>query len=285
MKLNAIFLRILLSLLVLTGVAGSAPAQTAPAGTNQLSVVESSALVWDLASLSFFRSTYIHVNSAKFQGRINLDFHGQPTAAPGGKVIGAGRTNITLDYYSPYVGSGTTNFPGSYKYSGSVTTSNGTAKGYFSLSVSGNPFMQGKNRSLTGSASTTFFINNSSNLVSGTTKGHVSVSRLGSLTSVTSFGPENLVNPDFGDGHWVLDLNLATSGKLITGSLAQATLSSGRVMTFSVKGVYVAATQASKIVLTGTGNSQGSSLQIGMIGNEIKTLKGKLLGQSVSVTR
>jgi len=84
-----------------------------------------------------------------------------------------------------------------------------------------------------------------------------------------------------------MDLDLSTAGKVVNGSIAKVTLNKGRVMNFTPKGTFTAKTQTTKLVLTGVGDAKGSSLQIEMAGsgstNVIKSVKGKLLGQTIAL--
>ncbi len=266
--------------------ASAAWAQTGPSGPYQLTVGDASNLVWDLAVIEPLRDVSIEVSPSNSGGWVNIHFVATPVRASGGKVAGAGTSTVTLEYEPESGGTATKTFTGTYKLSGSISSSKSIAKGSFSGTVSGtiNDF-EGATRNVKATGSTSFAIDNATKTVSGNNKASASASGLGSISSKDTFGPQDLDDPDLGNGNWTLDMTLATSGKVVTASVAKVTLSSGLVLPFTAKGTYTAKTQSTKIVFTGTGVAKGTSLQIGMIGDQVKTVKGKLLGQSVNVVR
>jgi hypothetical protein len=270
-------------------ISSPALAQSGPSGSNYLSFVEATNLVWDLSALSNLRTAIIQAYAPQTGSEIRFDFDAEPILSSGGKVTGTGQTNIGVGYYSPGGGSGGTNFIGTYKLSASVSSSKGLAKGSYSFSIAGKGDLNGKSCKMKGSRTTTFTINNFSNLVSGTSRSSASIANVGSLHGEDPFRNLTITNSGMGDAHWELALDLTTNGKVVTGSVATATLSSGRVLNFTPKGTFTAKTQTTKLVLTGVGAAKGSSLQIGMWTtnnvSEIKTVKGKLLGQTIALSR
>jgi hypothetical protein len=274
---------VILSGLLVVGAASSARGQTGPAGDFQLSVTEASSIVWDLSAIDAFHHAGIEVEDPKKEGRAELDFLTTPILGAGGKISGAGQTTVSLGVETD-LGWETITFPGTYKLSASISSSKGVAKGSSSVSVSGTAQLEGKARALKASSSTSFTVNNSAKTVSGSMKSSASASGLGSISGKDTFGPNSMVTEGAGDGTWTLLMTLSTTGKVVTGSQAKVTLSSGRILSFTAKGTFTAKTQATKLVLTGTGDAKGSSLQIGLAGSQIKTVKGKLLGQTVGLT-
>ncbi len=263
---------------------GAASAQTGPAGPYQLIATESASLIWDLSAVDSFHHPEIDVNDAKKQTQVNLDFLANPQMITGGKVSDAGTATVNLGYDGSS-GWTTIHFPGNYKLSASGSSSKGVTKGTFSVSVSGTVAnFEGGTRNLKASSTASFVINNATKQVSGTTKSSASASGLGSISGTDTFGPE-AIPLGLGNGTWTLNMNLTTTGKVVNGSAATVTLSSGRVLNFTVKGTFTAKSNTTKIILTGTDVAKGSNLQIGMTGNVIKTIKGKLLGQTADLTR
>jgi hypothetical protein len=274
---------VVIGLLVL-GAASSTQAQGGPSGLYEFSVTDASSLIWDLSAVNGLVNASIDVEDEKKGAEAHMDFIASAVLGVGGKISGVGQTTVQLQY-SGEQGQQTVSFPATYKQSGSITSSKSVAKGSISVSVSGSGPLEGKTRQLKASSTTSFSINNSSKIVSGNSKSSASASGMGSISGKDTFGPESVVDSGVGTGEWELRLELSTSGKLVTATLASVHLSSDRTLTFTAKGIYTAKTQSAKLVLTGTGVAKSSSLQVGIVGNEIKTVKGKVLGQFVGIIR
>jgi hypothetical protein len=270
--------------LLLLGAANSIQGQGGPSGSYHLPVTDASSLIWDLSAVESLKHPTIDVVDEKKGAEAYMDFLASAELGVGGKISGAGQTTVHLQY-SGEQGPQDLTFSATYKQSGSITSSKSVAKGSITVSVSGSGLMEGKTRVLKASGTTSFIIDNITKLVSGNIKSSASASGMGSISGRDTIEPESVVDSGVGDGGWVLNLSLTSAGKVVTGTLANVTLNSGRVLPFTVKGIYTAKTQSTKLVLTGTGVAKSSSLQVGIVGNEIKTVKGKVLGQFVGITR
>jgi len=277
------FSGLILSGVLFLGATSVVNAQTGPAGAFDLHVSDAPNLVWDLSAFEVFNTVSIDVEDSKADGAVYLHFPATPVLGSAGGITGGGNTAIEMEYESDS-GWTTLNFNGTYKLTASISSSKGLAKGSMSASIAATTPFEGATRKLKASNTSKFTINNTSKSVTGTYATSASASGLGGLSEKGSFSDSTL--PDgSGDGTWMLTMQLTTTGKVVSGTEARVQLNSGRTLTFTPKGTFTAKTDATKLVLTGTGTAKGSSLQIGMVGSQIKTVKGKLLGQTISVTR
>ena len=174
-------------------------------------------------------------------------------------------------------------FLGIYKLTGSVTSSRGGARGAITAAVAGSTLFEGATRRLTATQKISFVVDASSKQCAGLSRDSASAAGKGSVSGVRSWGPYSLSSLGASDGSWTLALNPATAGKNITGA-ASITMQSGRAYTFTVKGLYNANKQQSKLLLTGTALAKGSNLQVTLSGSTITAIKGKISGQMVNLS-
>ena len=76
-------------------------------------------------------------------------------------------------------------------------------------------------------------------------------------------------------------MTLATDERHKVSGSAVITLNSGRSLPFTVRGVFNPRTEISKLTLLGVDTAKGSSLVVSVDGNTVKTIKGRISGQSV----
>ena len=145
--------------------------------------------------------------------------------------------------------------------------------------------LQGATRKVTAKKSTKLTFDNVAGTASGTDKNSASASGLGSISGRDTFS-QSLSDIFPGNGSWTLALfNLNTDSRnKITGS-AVVTLNSGETFEYGVRGVYKSKTDTSKLVLSAFNpGTKGSTLVVGMNGNAVATIKGKISGQMVNVS-
>ena len=251
-----------------------------PTGTFTSDVSGAANAVWDAESL--FVAT--NVNSIIYRnGGVNaiVDYPIALTQDGKGKVSGQGTNSVSLTYWSGYSFVVLDPFPASYKVAGSMVSRHGTTRCLLKRSVIGMADINGESRKVKAASTVTFTFDNAAGTYSAIRKDSVAAAGLHGASSQTGFGSSPLTNLIAGDGSWTSTMTLSTTGKTVGGSAVVA-LNSGQTLQFSVKGVYKAATQQSKLLLSGTGASQGSVLRVVMDAGRVTSLKGKLLGQMVS---
>jgi hypothetical protein len=266
---------------ILLGFTGWGIAQEGPAGSYQVNVTDSANLVWDLTSIPGLTSDY-SLWIEREDTYLELWFERDFQQAGSGKLSGSGQRDVHMELWTDETGETFLSFPGTYKTSGSITSSRGICKVKMNTTVTGNAHLEGKTRRLNASQNASVTLNNTTMVATGVDKAKASASGLGGISSTESWS-ETLQN--IGTGYWELELlDLVTTGNKITGS-AQVTLHSGATHQFSVKGTYNAKKQMSKLVLTGLGLAKGGNLTLTIQGeDQITSMKGRIFGQMVNLT-
>lgn len=175
-------------------------------------------------------------------------------------------------------------FTGSYKVTGSISSSRGRGHASLNTIVKGSAFIDGRNRMVTAKHAATVSFDNAAGTASGVEMNSASAAGKGTLTSRDDFS-QSLDSVFPGNGSWTLVLNnLSTDLRnKITGS-ADITLNTGQKFQYTVRGVFKPKDGTSKLVLTGFDTlTKGSALQVGMSGNTVTNIKGKISGQMVNV--
>jgi hypothetical protein len=271
--------------LLTVALAGFAQANGLPGGDYHFKVTSPTSRIWDLSALDGIRSVEMEFEDVRHNSEVEIRFPVAVDFSPVGKMTGRGNATVWWGFRENAGNWNVTEFSGAYTVSGTIASSKGVAKGTFTSSVVGQGTMHEAMRTLKAKQTRSFSINNASGIASGTDKISASASGKGSISVSQNFGPEDIRMSGPGNADWDLfleDLVTAANGKTITGE-ATVVLSSASELHFVVKGTYDAKKQTAKLVLTGTTESKGNSLQVGLVNNEIKTLKGKLLGQTVDV--
>jgi hypothetical protein len=187
-----------------------------------------------------------------------------------GRVTGEAETPLQL------VGNGTeTNvFAGSWKSRGLVSSGNGILRITVLAQAKGEAVLDNVTRLVSGWDTYSLIINSKTSTLSGRGSDRISASGLGSIRNAYRVGPFTNFS-GWGDGSWVLVLNLNNpAGKAVSGT-ATVTLNTGWVIPFSVAG------NASNLRLNGVGEATGSFLNIAFRGSQISRMNGRIFGQSV----
>jgi len=197
---------------------------------------------------------------------------------PAGKITGYGSANV-----SEYgVGMDLNfNFSGTIKSSGSVTriTLSMTAKGSGSYDVYKFTF--------SASLKETMEIDTEACTMTGTVSGSVSVSvqGIGKQSQKIPTTDMTLDLPVDMDGSWDLTVNTTTTGTKVTGT-GHITLSNGTTYGFTATGTYATKTDLAKLTLKGGPTDKAMSANVtanfSSAGMNVKTLKGKALGQNIT---
>jgi hypothetical protein len=260
-------------------------AQPASAQTSlDLNVTDAANALWDLSATE--RAQYIDIDIETSDGGGATIRYPAPCAQDGGgKIKGAGATDATLEYESDSDGWVTAPVRGaSYVTTGSISSSKGVARFTITSKVAGTATMEGQDRKVTASATTTATLNSATKTWTGRYSNRASASGMGGIADSGSFGPEDIF-PDLGDGSWTLHIDFnPMAGNKITGS-ATVTLATGKVFEFGVTGTYVPKTQQSKVSLRGKNSGMGSVLSVVMLADQIKSVSGKISGQTVSIVQ
>jgi hypothetical protein len=148
--------------------------------------------------------------------------------------------------------------------------------------LSGNDMIGGAQRSFSGKINYTLYVDAESHVLFGTAKGNLSVNGIGKMSVL----PEvEMALPGVMDGTWQLRMDITPLTKL-AGS-AQATLSNGRVIPFTLSGSYNTKDDTSKIQgVSPKGSPEPGNnfkLTFGLQADEfwLYSLKGQMLGQKV----
>jgi len=200
---------------------------------------------------------------------------------PSGKITGYGSASYAASYG---IGIDTT-----FNISGTVSTAGRVTRVTLSMTMKGSGQFQGSTVNFSASIRESMEIDAETSTLVGTTSGNVSLS----VRGFGNFG-EKIPTADVAldlpydmDGTWDLTLNTVTSGPKITGT-GQITLSNGSVFGFTIAGTYAARTDLSKVAMKGTPTNKAMSANIvanfGKAGMNVRSLKGKALGQTITYT-
>lgn len=253
-----------------------AQAQGGPSGGVTNTITDPSNAVWNAESvLTEMDFTISNKNGTV----VTISYPVSVQQWGNGRLSGAGTANVQLDdQITPLT------FQGDYKVTGSVTSNRGRGRASLNSIVKGTADFQGAIRKLVAKHAAKLSFDNLSGTASGIDKNSASASGLGSISGRDSFS-QNLDSIFPGDGSWTLALfGLNTDAKnKITGS-AVVTLNSGEMFQYSVRGVFKTKTGTSKLVLSAfDAATKGSTLVVGMDGNSVVAIKGKISGQFVRV--
>lgn len=258
----------------------SVAAQTGPSGSFTNKITGPTNAVWDFGSLI----TNVDISISTSDAQVELSFAATVQQTGAGKLSGSG-TGVTVNLSD---GSSTTQFAGSVKSTGSVTSTGPGAHVMLTTSVTGSAILPGDTvaRKVSARLQVNGVIDNTNRTISGQSTSQASAAGKGSISETDNFGPTSVnaipgIAP-LGDGSWTLTMNVATAANKISGA-AQVTLNSGQVLNYSIKGSFKSTTGLSKLVLAGSDlASKGSTLQVMMNGNTVKSISGRIVGQNVN---
>lgn len=214
--------------------------------------------------------------------RLHMIFDVDFTQDGGGKLAGAGPTQVSLSYMNKNdVWVTLPPFPATYKVKGTVTSSKGIGKLSYTASIIGTNLMEGKDRKISGSVSDTVKLNAITGQVTGTSTTKGSASGYGATSGKESF--TYAVPVELGNGSWTLVMNLVPELKNKMSGAATVTLATGQAYDFAITGTWAPKTWQSKLTLKGFGPSKGSTLSVTMVDNDVTIISGKVSGQTVKV--
>lgn len=262
--------------------AGQSGRAALPSGNYDQHVASDSNPIWDVTRV-------VPLNNLSFgvggNANVDLQCHVSFTMDGAGKLNGKGTTDILVDS-----GSFKGTIPGAtYKVTGSITSQGGAAKLLYTATLMGKANMEGKNRTVTASATFSTRFDAVNKTFSGTYINKASASGLGGGSEKGSIDANfQDLYAELGTGYWTLHLmDLANNGKTkITAGTATVVLDdSSKVFSFKVKGVYAAKTGISTLALAPSDAvSKGSTLTVTMSGQTITAIKGKVAGQTIKLT-
>jgi hypothetical protein len=251
--------------------------------TGSSSTVLSASAIWDLTAVQSLNQLDFQMNNKNGVRVLEVAYPSAFQQMASGKLLGAGSTPLQfsyLDQSNDWVT--TTNVPATYKVTGSVTSSRFVTKGTYTAVAKCSALFEGAYRAMNSTCTFRFALDNYSQSVAGTTSTRAAAAGSGAISDHQTWGPYAVASFAAGTGSWTLNMNLATSGKQVTG-LATVVLETGTTFSFPVKGIYKPQSQQSRLVLIGSGASKGSSLQVTMLGNSITGIKGRVAGQFVKI--
>jgi hypothetical protein len=253
----------------------------APAGNLQVAVTGANNRVWDvggaIAGVGFSITN-------KHDAIVEVDYALNMVQTGSGSIKTAGDTNETT-VHLVINGTNVPDFTGKFHARGSITSNKGKGHGTFTSTVTGTVQI-GKTRHVAANESIVFSFDNIANSTTFTERDSASASGLGSIKGDPQVRTGTLTTEFPGDGSWTLSLvGLTTSGKNITATSANVTLSLGQVFNFKVKGLFKSKDGTSRLLLASSDTaSRGSSLQVTMAGNTVTGIKGRITGQNVNVS-
>jgi hypothetical protein len=126
--------------------------------------------------------------------------------------------------------------------------------------------------------------------LNGTSRGQVSLGRLGSSHINSDVGPISL--PDGVDGTWVVQMTivplrqLGGSATIVVGNVVDQNLGTiGRTLTTSLNGNFSARSDLARVRLTGQNDSRGTSLNVTFDSSDnLDALNGTIMGQKVLIS-
>jgi len=260
-----------------------------PTGSITNLITDPANAVWDFSMLSNELQN-VDYSIFKVKGGVTnteaeLIYADPFTQTGAGKFTGSGSTPVTLLLSDG--SSSNSPFTGTYKVSGSVTSSKGVAKIAFTARVAGATEVDGKNRNVSSSVTFNIEVGAVSGQVGGREAARASAAGLGTISSSTTIGPYPLTNfvAEVGDGTWTLVLTFGSSSGAALNGTATVTLDSGTVYPFNFTGTYSAHTTESKLNLKGTSNAAGSVLQVTLnSSNQVSQITGHIAGQTVKLS-
>jgi len=233
--------------------------------------------------------------TVEFDGNVTLwDLSGTYSEDIGGLTFDY---TLSVDPAGKITGYGSANYAGSYgigidmtfNLNGTVSTAGSVTRVTLNMVMKGSGLVHGSTINFSASIKENMEIDTDASTLVGTTSGNISLSASG----LGSFGekiPPTDVTLDLPydmDGTWDLTLTPATRGSKVTGT-GQITLSNGSVFGFSITGTYAVRTDLSKIAMKGLPTNKAMSANIvanfSKAGMNVKSLKGKALGQTITYT-
>jgi len=212
-------------------------------------------------------------------GSIEISMAANAASEASGKIYGQTATTIHIEQS----GDLEITFPGTCSLKGSMKSSGTQVRFTGKLSASGVAFLENANRKVSMSVNYQAILDPATGWITGTKSGRASASGLGSV------GIEDPVfdNPiaDAGVFHfkdWQLEMLLQTSGSKVTGTATVLVGDRETSYPCTVSGKYTAQNGVSSLKITGTGTGKGIKLTAQLTGNQITSISGTLLGQSVS---
>lgn len=257
-------------------------ASAQPSGTIATSVSSATDLVWDVGAVTTrvsFGVTFPGSTTVNLAFPVVISQSG--AGAISGGALNPAATLRVLGVSFPFLG-------GKYKVTGTVTSNKGKGHALIKATVSGS--VSGvETRQVKATHMINVHFDNTALTVTGTETDMISVHPPVRAGEAVGHGtvPINEVPSAFfvGNGSWTLTLSdLTTTGKKVLGT-ATVVLNSGQSFNYNVHGLFTDATGISKLTLTAADKpTHGSSLQVSLNGNVIKSIKGRISGQSVNVS-
>jgi hypothetical protein len=202
-----------------------------------------------------------------------------------GTVTGTGHFNLTDDADSIYL-------DGDFAIVGKVSSAGSATRVKLTFSgPSGTGTIQGYDATFVITLNESFEVDDSTRMLFGDSKGSLKITVPEFGKSHTLHVPSNPVSanlPDAVDGAWGLSMTAGPNGTKYNGD-CNINLSNGRTFPLAVTGTYSSKTDLSKITLKSTGSS--APMTLSLVGQSfsqnlsIRSLKGKLLGQSVQASQ
>jgi len=240
----------------------------------------------DLASGSY---------TVEFDGNVTLwDLSGTYSEDIGGLAVDY---TLSVDPTGKITGYGSANYDGSYgigvdttfNLTGTVSTAGSVTRVTLNMTMKGSGQFNGSAINFSASLRENMEIDTEAASMVGTASGNVSLSvkGLGTFGEKIPATDVSLDLPYDMDGTWDLTLNPVTSGSKVTGT-SQIILSNGSVFGFTISGTYAARTDLSKIAMKGEPSNKAMSANVvanfSKAGMNVKSLKGKTLGQTITYT-
>jgi len=249
------------------------------------------ATLWSVARADLASGSY----TVEFDGNVPLwDISGTYSEDIGGLTVDY---TLSVDPSGKITGHGSANYAGTYgigidttfNFTGTVSTAGSVTRVTLNMTMKGSGQFQGSTINFSASIKENMEIDADASTMVGTTSGNValSVRGLGNFGEKIPATDVSLDLPYDMDGTWDLTLNATGSGSKITGT-GQITLSNGSVYGFTLTGTYATRTDLSKVAMKGTLANKTMSANIvanfSKAGMNVKSLKGKALGQTITYT-
>jgi hypothetical protein len=255
----------------------SVNAQTGPSGSFTNAVSGGSNAVWDVSAT--LTNVDFSLTNNDDSTEVNIDYPVSVEQTGGGKLGGLGVATVSL-----VINGAPMTFPGSYKAKGAISSNHGAGHAMFSSTVTGLADIEGATRKVSAVDSVSVAFDNIGGAVTGTERKSASASGKGSISS-HDVVTESLGSVFPGDGSWTLVLNLSTDSRNKVTGTGDITLNSGQTFHYTVHGAFNSKSNTSKITLSAfDAATKGSTLKVGMTGNTVASIKGKISGQSVDVS-
>jgi hypothetical protein len=198
-----------------------------------------------------------------------------------GNVTGTGHFNLSDDTYAVYLDS-------DLAVSGKVSSAGTVTRLKLSLTtVNGTGTVGGYNVTFVVTEKENFEVDSFDRMLTGKGTGRLKVIRVDDGKTISHAIPAGYVGtsmPDEADGEWGLSLNPTVTDTKYGGDGA-ITLSNGKIFDLGLTGAFSTKTGLSKIALKSTDSAHPMTLTLTGTSDsqnlDIKSLKGKLLGQSL----